>query len=231
MRFQQYNTVLFDLDGTLLNTLQDLAAAGNHALSALGLPAHPVQDYQNMVGNGIPTLIRRMLPPQHCGPATQAVALQLFQKHYTANMFQYTQPYPGIPQLLAGLRGAGVRLGVLSNKQHNLACSIVEYYFSGIFQAVAGLQPGAAPKPDPASLLALMESLHASPAATLYVGDSDVDVLTAHNAGLPACGVLWGFRTRAELESAGADTLAANPEALGKLIVPSNTANRIIQTG
>lgn len=221
-----FQTILFDLDGTLLDTLCDLAAAGNHALAAQGLPAHPVGAYRRMVGNGIPKLIERMLPPDRRDTASHARTLRLFDQYYSAHLREQTTPYPGIPALLSRLRGAGCRLGVLSNKADRFARQMVEDYFPGLFDAVRGLGAGQPPKPDPTALCELMEGLGADPAATLYCGDSDVDIYTAHNAGVKGCGVLWGFRTQKELTGAGADFLAADTHALEGLILFGAGAGR-----
>lgn len=214
-----FTTAIFDLDGTLLDTLQDLAAAGNHTLTVLGLPTHPVAAYRQMVGNGVPKLVERMLPPACRGSATQAVALQVFSNYYEQHMLDFTAPYPGISQMLAALRGRGVHLGVVSNKSDDFVQPIVERFFPGVFSAVCGLREGVPPKPDPASVLQVLVQLAADPAATLYCGDSDVDIHTAHNAQLTSCGVLWGFRTEAELAEAGAEYLAEDAAALEYIIL------------
>lgn len=214
-----FQHVLFDLDGTLLDTLQDLAAAGNHTLSALGLPTHPVEAYKAMVGNGIGKLVERMLPAQNRGDATQQLAYAMFENYYGQHMQDLTAPYPGIGELLTTLRAAGTRLGVVSNKADAFTRAMVEDYFPGVFGAVAGLREGFAPKPDPATVLWLMQQLGATPATTLYVGDSDVDMRTAQNAGLAGCGVSWGFRSRQELEQNGATYVVDDTRALQKLIL------------
>ena len=217
-----FSTVLFDLDGTLLDTLGDIAAAGNHTLSALGLPTHPRDAYRHMVGNGVKMLVRRMLPENQRGEAVFSLAFSLYEKTYAGQMLQHTQPYPGIPELLRRLRERGLTLGVLSNKPDNHVPGIVQHYFPGIFSIARGLRDGEAPKPDPANLLAIMHAFGAGQKSCLYVGDSDVDVLTAKNAGLPMCGVCWGFRGRDELLGAGADYLAHNADELGNIIMAAS---------
>lgn len=215
-----YKTVLFDLDGTLLDTLQDLANAGERVCAANGWPAHPVQAYRQFVGNGIPKLVERIAPPAARGAATLAGALAQFQAEYAAHMFDCTAPYPGIAALLQALRGAGVQLGVFSNKDDGLARRVVARYFAPeTFAGVRGAVAGVPPKPHPQGVHDLLAALHADPAATLFVGDSDVDVFTAHNAGLACCGVLWGFRSREELQGAGAEFLAADPAQLQRVIL------------
>ena len=215
-----YKTVVFDLDGTLLNTIDDLADAGNRVCAARGWPQHTVEEYKYFVGNGIPKLVERFSPPQARTPDQLADTLAAFQADYGAHLRDKTAPYPGMPALLARLKAAGVQLAVFSNKADPLARQVVADYFdTALFDAVRGALPGVPTKPAPQGTLALMQAIGADPAATLYVGDSNVDVDTAHNAGLPCCGVLWGFRTRQELTDAGAEHLAANAEELWNVIV------------
>ena len=215
-----YKTVMFDLDGTLLNTIDDLADAGNRVCAARGWPQHTVEEYKYFVGNGIPKLVERFSPPQARTPDQLADTLAAFQADYGAHLRDKTAPYPGIPALLARLKAAGVQLAVFSNKADPLARQVVADYFdAALFDAVRGALPGVPTKPAPQGTLALMQAIGADPAATLYVGDSNVDVDTAHNAGLPCCGVLWGFRTRQELTDAGAEHLAADAEELWNVIV------------
>ena len=215
-----YKTVVFDLDGTLLNTIDDLADAGNRVCAARGWPQHTVEEYKYFVGNGIPKLVERFSPPQARTPDQLADTLAAFQADYGAHLRDKTAPYPGMPALLARLKAAGVQLAVFSNKADPLARQVVADYFdASLFDAVRGALPGVPTKPAPQGTLALMQAIGADPAATLYVGDSNVDVDTAHNAGLPCCGVLWGFRTRQELTDAGAEHLAANAEELWNVIV------------
>ena len=151
-----YSAVIFDLDGTLLNTLADLANAGNHTLEVLGFPTHPVDAYRYLVGNGIPKLIERMLPEKNRGPATQQTALSIFLRYYEAHKQDTTAPYPGILPMLQALKGAGLRLGVVSNKENSLSQEVAAHYFPGLFDAVAGHVLGTPTKPDPALLNSLM---------------------------------------------------------------------------
>ncbi len=214
-----FHSVLFDLDGTLLNTLQDLTHACNQTLSALGLGRHTAEDYKKMVGNGVPKLIWRMLPEQSRGEHTLALASELFGRYYTQQMQQFTHPYVGIVDMLAQLKQAGVSLGVVSNKQAVFARPIVENYFPGIFSVVAGPNEETPPKPAPNMLHFALEQLCADASSTLFVGDSDVDMLAAKNAALKSCGVLWGFRSQEELCTAGADFLAQTPQEVAELVL------------
>ena len=167
----------------------------------------------HMVGNGIPKLVERFSPENARTPEQLAATLAEFTARYDAHKEDKTAPYPGIPELLDELRAQGVQCAVFSNKADPLCGKIIAHYFgTGRFAAVRGSRPGVPTKPDPAGLYALMDEIGADRSATLFVGDSDVDILTGHNAGLPAMGALWGFRGRAELTAAGADALAAVPE-------------------
>jgi phosphoglycolate phosphatase len=216
-----YTHVIFDLDGTLLNTIDDLADAGNHVCAAHGWPTHEVEAYQRMVGNGIPKLVERFTP-QTLGEEERAAALAEFSAYYDAHKADKTAPYPGVVRLVEELKRAGVDLAVLSNKAHALAGPVVEGYFPGVFPRVQGALPGVPVKPDPTLLRRLMGEMGALPAHTLFVGDSEVDIRTGRGGGLTTCGVLWGFRDRQELEQAGADHLARTPEDLRTLILGSD---------
>ena len=212
-----FTHVIFDLDGTLLNTLDDLADAGNHVCAAHGWPTHTADRFKYMVGNGIPNLVSRFTP-EGLSREELAGALAEFSAYYDAHKEDKTAPYPGVPGLLDALKGAGVRLAVLSNKAHAMAGPVVEGYFPGVFDAVQGALPGAPLKPDPTLLHALMEAMGAKPETTLFVGDSNVDVLTGKNGGLTVCGVLWGFRGREELKDAGADWIIHSPDQLSAIV-------------
>ena len=213
-----YNSFIFDLDGTLLNTIDDLANAANWVCEQNGWPTHPLDRYCYFVGNGIPKLVERFSPETQRTPARLAETLAQFSARYAAHKADCTAPYPGICQALEALKASGAALGVLSNKEDSLARAVVEQYFGrGLFDLVRGACPEVPVKPDPT---AVHEMLAQSPFAgrhTLFVGDSDVDILTARAAGMDSCGVLWGFRTRSELEQAGACYLAAKPGDLVEL--------------
>lgn len=217
-----YTTVLFDLDGTLLNTIDDLADSANRVCAAHGWPTYTVDQYRYFVGNGIPKLVERFSPESARDPETLAATLKEFDAEYGAHMFDKTAPYPGMPELLARLHERGIRMAVYSNKADEFAGDVVVRYFeASLFEVIRGARKGVPTKPAPEGTKALMAHLGVDPAAgnVLYVGDSNVDVATAHNAGLPCCGVLWGFRTREELQQAGAEFLAADTAQLEAVIL------------
>lgn len=209
---------IFDLDGTLLNTLTDLAAAGNFALTQLGLPAHQEEKYKMMVGNGIPTLIKRMLPENSTDEIFQQ-AYEIFNNYYHQHLLDFTKPYDGIIECLDSLRAHNLKLAVVTNKSHVFAQGLIKDYFGERFAAVEGEKPDRAIKPDPAAVLDILNNFGVEKSETVYVGDSNVDMMTAKNAGLTAIGVLWGFRTKQELIENKADYLAENPQQLAEIIL------------
>ena len=215
-----YSYVIFDLDGTLLNTIEDLADAGNHVCKLHGWPVYPVESYKRMVGNGIPNLVRRFAPPE-TDSATLDQAFQEFMAWYDLHKEDKTAPYPGMKQLALELKQAGISIAVLSNKADEMAGPVVEAYYPGVFPIVQGALPTLPTKPDPTLLHRLMNRMGAVPEQTLFVGDSNVDIQTAKNGHLASCGVLWGFRTRQELEEEGADYLAEGPQDLMKVVLGS----------
>lgn len=213
-----YKHVIFDLDGTLLNTIDDLADTGNHVCTLHGWPTHTVAEFKLMVGNGIPKLVERFAPQG----TSQEVLDQTFQEFmdwYGVHKEDKTAPYAGMPEVTKALREAGVSIAVLSNKADVMAGPVVEHYYPGIFPVVQGALPGLPTKPDPTLLHKLMDRLGATQEDTLFVGDSNVDIRTAKNGGLTGCGVLWGFRSREELEAAGADVIVSTPQELLDLIL------------
>ncbi|MEG1563955.1 MAG: HAD family hydrolase [Bacteroides sp.] len=200
--------VIFDLDGTLLNTLADLAASTNYALSAVGFTPHPTGAYPMMVGNGINKLFERALPE---GEKTGENVLRVrkeFLLHYDVHNVDASFPYPGITEMLETLQAQGKLLAVASNKYQRATEKLIAHYFPQIrFTAVLGQREGIAVKPSPAIVYDILRLAGVSKEETLYVGDSGVDMQTAANAGVSACGVSWGFRPRTELELFSAATL------------------------
>ena len=214
-----YRTVIFDLDGTLLDTISDLAAAANYVCRENDWPEYTVAEVESMVGNGIPKLVERFSPENARSPLMLANTLHQFNRYYGAHNMESTHPYPGIPELLRELHDRGLQMAVCSNKADEFSRVIVEHFFPGIFRLVRGNIPGTPVKPDPGVAKGIMERLGAEPGETLMVGDSDVDIHTGHNAGLRACGVTWGFRSRENLVDAGADVLADTTAELKAVIL------------
>lgn len=214
-----FEYVIFDLDGTLLNTIDDLGDCCNRVCRSHGWPEHTIQEYKYFVGRGMRNLVTCFVPEDWRTPERVQQVLDEYMPIYAAHKEDKTAPYPGIPLLLKRLTEAGVSIAVLSNKAHSATEPIIAHYFPGRFPVVQGAVDGLPLKPDPALVFRLMERMGARPDRTLFVGDSDVDVQTARNAGLPVCAVLWGFRTRKELEAAGADCFAAAPEELADRIL------------
>ncbi len=206
----KFKAVIFDLDGTLLNTLDDLADSANHVLSELGFPTHDTDAYKYFIGNGIPKLIERCLPKDR--QEYHEKALSMFSGYYAVHSKDKTAPYKDIPELLKSLSEKGLLLGVITNKAHNIAVSVVEDYFGkNVFGCIRGLDSSIKAKPDPVGALSVAEKLGVKPCEVLYIGDSGVDMQTAENAGFTPLGVLWGFRTKDELLDGGAKFIAENP--------------------
>lgn len=194
--------VIFDLDGTLLNTIADLAQSTNHALKALGYPTHEEAAYNFMVGNGINKLFERALPEGEKSEENILRVRKEFIPYYNIHNADKSRPYPGIPQLLEHLQKQGIMLAVASNKYQAATEKLIAHYFPSIhFEAVFGQREGINVKPDPAVVYDILGITGVSKDNTLYVGDSAVDMQTASNAGVTACGVTWGFRPRTELEA------------------------------
>ena len=204
--------VLFDLDGTLTNTLRDISSAMNRALRLHGLPEWTEDDYRYLVGNGARTLARRAVRDRQ---ELLEPVLADYQHYYERHALDATRPYPGIPELLQALNQRDIPCCVLSNKPHADTVNVVGHFFPGIrFAAVRGQTEGVPVKPDPAGALALARELGIAPADFLYLGDTAVDMTCAVAAGMHPIGVLWGFRESKELLEAGAEALIARPEEL-----------------
>lgn len=214
--------VIFDLDGTLLNTIADLAQSTNHALRALGYPTHELSEYPFMVGNGINKLFERALPE---GEKTQENVLRMraeFIPYYNVHNADMSRPYPGIQALLECLQAAGIQMAVASNKYQEATTKLIGHYFPTIgFAAVLGQREGIPVKPNPAIVYDILRVTAVSPADVLYVGDSGVDMQTALRAGVEACGVTWGFRPRKELEEFSPAHIVDKAEEIGQLCLNS----------
>ena len=212
------NGVIFDLDGTILNTLDDLADAGNHALCVMGDLTHEVEKYRYFVGNGIPKLIERIIPVGSPHEVYEKV-YEEFCSYYNKHMYDKTEPYDGMNEMLCRLRQKGVRLAVVTNKAHIFANEMVKKYYGDVFDAVFGSVEGLPKKPDPYWVKKALEEIKCRPEECVYVGDSSVDMQTAQNSGIFSCGVLWGFRERDELLESGAKALASDSAELEKIIL------------
>ena len=209
--------VIWDLDGTLLNTLDDLAASVNAALAQNGMPLRSTEEVRAFVGNGIRNLMIRAVPGGEVNPAFDK-ALEDFIRHYGAHSRDRTRPYDGILEMLDKLSAAGVKHAIVSNKIDFAVKALSRAYFGERMCAAIGDDPSRARKPAPDSVLAAMREMGVTAQETVYVGDSDVDVLTARNAGVPCVAVLWGFRDEACLRAAGAGRLAHTPDELREII-------------
>lgn len=207
--------VIFDLDGTLLNTIGDLAAAVNHALTHYGYPTHTEEAYRFFVGNGIAKLLERALPADKKTAQEVEQLMTQFLPYYTAHSADLTAPYAGTIALLEKLQLAGYQLAVASNKHQAGTSELVSLYFPSIeFISVLGQREGVAPKPHPTIVHESVAAAGVTIEETLYVGDSNVDMETANNAGVDVVGVAWGFRPRAELEAYAPLAVIDTPEEL-----------------
>lgn len=194
--------VIFDLDGTLLNTIADLAQSTNHALAALGYPTHEEKEYNFMVGNGINKLFERALPEESRTEENVLCVRKEFVPYYDQHNADKSRPYPGITELLDELQAKGLQLAVASNKYQAATEKLIAHYFPNIrFTAVFGQREGVNVKPDPTVVHDILKIAQIAKKNVLYVGDSGVDMQTANNAEVTSCGVTWGFRPRTELET------------------------------
>jgi phosphoglycolate phosphatase len=207
-----FHAVLFDLDGTLLDTLDDLADSTNLALRRLGLPEHPAESYKRFVGDGIDSLIRRAIPEDRRDSGTLLECVNLTRANYAARWAEKTRPYDGIAELLDALTTRGIRMAVFSNKPDEFTQLCVERLLAGWrFEVVLGARPTLPKKPDPAGARLIARSLQLETAEMVYLGDTDTDMQTAVAAGMFPVGALWGFRTAEELTAHGARTLIERP--------------------
>ncbi len=205
--------ILFDLDGTVLDTLDDLTDAVNHTMKAMGFPSHTREAVRSFVGGGVPLLIRRALP-DGVGEAVRTEAYDRFTRYYKAHSADKTRPYDGILPLLQRLKRDGHKLAVVSNKDDYAVAALCEAYFPGMFDVAIGARPEFEKKPAPDSLLYALERLGGTPSEALYIGDSEVDLQTAENASMPCISVTWGFRDETFLRAHGATTLCHTAEGL-----------------
>jgi phosphoglycolate phosphatase len=212
--------VIFDLDGTLLDTIEDLTDSMNAALAKMALPGRTVAECKLLVGEGVDTFVRRALPESlRDDPAAAAGLKDLMLGEYRLRSMVKTRPYDGIPGLLDELARRDMRAAVLSNKPDDSTQIVIRHYFSAwTFRPVLGARDGVPPKPDPAGALEIARSWGLAPAAVAFVGDTKIDMRTATAAGMFGCGALWGFRTEAELKENGANILLRRPADLLALL-------------
>jgi len=212
--------IIFDLDGTLLNTIDDLGYACNYALEQTGYPTHPIEAYPAKVGNGINNLIRRALPETERTEENVLKVRAHFVPFYNAHNCDYTHPYRGIPELLAALKAQGHRLAVASNKYQAATEKIVSHFFPGLFDVILGEREGVARKPDPQIVFDILNQfVGPKDVPVRYVGDSLVDCETARNADVPFVACTWGFVPRERLLEAGVENLADRPEDINRMIL------------
>ena len=210
-----YNTYIFDLDGTLLDTLTDLAASCNFALRTHGMPEHSIDDVRRFVGNGVRKLMERAIPEGEANPDFEAT-FATFREHYMHHSLDTTKPYPAIMETLAELKARGCRLAVVSNKMMAATVELCKHFFPDTIEVAIGENEaeGICKKPAPDTVYAALRKLGVSKDDAVYVGDSDVDIQTAANSGLPCISVLWGFRDRDFLIQHGAKTFISAPSEL-----------------
>ncbi len=211
--------IIFDLDGTLLDTLADLADSANYTIEQMGYSTHPLESYRYFVGNGVPKLLERCLPDDKRNEKNIAAAREIFAEYYSIHFADKTKPYEGVSELLEKLKNSGVKMAVASNKSDEFTQSIVKRFFGDIFDMVQGGKVDVPKKPAPDIAFGIMERLGAVPENTYFAGDSNVDMYTAKNAGITAIGCLWGFRTKEELLDSGANFLAEKPSDICDIIM------------
>ena len=211
--------VIFDLDGTLLNTIDDLGCAANHALTAMGFPCHVLQTYPMMVGNGVRRLIERALPPEERNDNIIEQMLRHFREYYDEHLRDNTRPYPGIDLLIAELQRRGINMAVASNKYESATRKLITHFFGDTtFASICGHIEGMPVKPDPSVVFRVLTECPTPKADVLYVGDSGIDMETARRACVDSAGVTWGFRPRRELVAAFAGHIVSDPaDILGLL--------------
>ncbi len=212
-------TIIFDLDGTLLDTLADLADSANYTMEQMGYQTYPLESYRYFVGNGVPKLLERCLPEDKRTEENISAARKLFSEYYNIHFADKTRPYDGVNELLENLKKSGVKMAVASNKSDEFTQSIVKRFFGNVFDIVQGGKADVPKKPAPDIAFGIMERLGAIPENTYFAGDSNVDMYTAKNARLTAIGCLWGFRTKEELLDSGANFLAEKSSDIYDIII------------
>ena len=212
-----YQTILFDFDGTLLYTVQDLANAVNHALTVYGYPTHSLRAIERMVGNGVAVLLSRALPGGFDTPDFDAVLAE-FRSYYSAHCYDFTVPYDGVQDMLRAFHGEGRKMAIVTNKYQAAAEELRKKFFDDTIPLIVGDFEGRERKPAPDGVFLALRELGAEAATAVYVGDTEVDMRTAANAGLEFVAAGWGYRTREELEGFGIERIAGSPAELVSVI-------------
>ena len=213
------NLIVFDLDGTLLNSLEDLADSANHVLEQHGFPTHPVDAYRYFVGDGVRKLIERILPPDERNETQIEQCRQEFVVYYKVHMEDKTSVYKGITELLIELKKRGLKIAVATNKVHIAVKPLMEKYFPEIrFDSMIGQREGVPVKPAPQIMYDILKETDCKPSETLHIGDTATDMQLAHNAGITPVGVLWGYRPLEELQEAGARYIIEHPLELLEIV-------------
>ena len=210
-------TVIFDMDGTVLNTLDDLATSVNYVLTRYGMPVHCTEDYRRYFGNGIRYALECAVP-KGTEETTIDQMLPVFREHYNAHCLDKTRPYDGIPELMKALRDRGFKLAIVSNKIDSAVKELNAKFFSAYVDVTIGEREGIRRKPAPDTVVQALEELKSSKHEAVYIGDSEVDLQTAANAGLPCISVLWGFREKDFLTEQGATVFANTPQEIYDLL-------------
>lgn len=212
----RYDTYIFDLDGTLLNTINDLAASCNYALRSCGMPGRTVDEVRRFVGNGVRLLMVRAIPGGDSNPRFDE-AYAIFRQHYLHHSLDTTKPYDGIEELIAELNAAGKHVAVVSNKFYAATQALVRHFFGDTIKVAIGERENIRKKPAPDTVLEALRQLDMPAETAVYIGDSDVDIDTARNCGMPCISVLWGFRDRQFLIDHGATTLVSEPREIAEI--------------
>lgn len=212
----RYDTYIFDLDGTLLNTINDLAASCNYALRSCGMPGRTVDEVRRFVGNGVRLLMVRAIPGGDSNPRFDE-AYAIFRQHYLHHSLDTTKPYDGIKELIAELNAAGKHVAVVSNKFYAATQALVRHFFGDTIKVAIGERENIRKKPAPDTVLEALRQLDMPAETAVYIGDSDVDIDTARNCGMPCISVLWGFRDRQFLIDHGATTLVSEPREIAEI--------------
>lgn len=211
------NTIIFDLDGTLLYTIEDLTDSTNYALAQFNYPQRTTEEITNFVGNGVHLLIERAIPQGKDDPNFDE-CLKIFKEHYSQNMYNKTKPYDGIIDMLKSMKSQGYNTAVVSNKFDSAVKELCKTYFNGLIDSAIGQRDNIAKKPAPDSVLEVLKELNVTKEQCIYVGDSEVDIQTAENVGIPCLSVTWGYKPISFLYENGAETLIYSPDEILELV-------------